>query len=79
MTRSASFQDRDGLAIRTPSEVAAIMGLSVQSVRQIEARALWKVRKGLLDTFAVVDGRLVDTLLKSSSVPSRPVAGFAAG
>lgn len=51
---------RESLAVRTREEVAEILGLPRECVRQTEEKALAKLRKALLATCTFEGGRLVD-------------------
>ena len=61
---------RESLAVRTREEVAQILGLPRECVRQTEEKALAKLRKALLETCTFEDGRLVDRQHKRKVVAS---------
>jgi transcriptional regulator len=57
--------DPDFMAVRTLDEVAQSLGLSRNVVWKIERRAMHKIRKRLLQSFDIVNGRLVDKCQQS--------------
>lgn len=51
-------EPRQDLAVRSQSEVAAMLGISRQRVQQLERMAMYKVRLGLLGALAETNAEL---------------------